>query len=146
MNFNFIILEEDGATRPLQLDFINQRALVSRNTFFGKKEKWIPLTTAKLVLESDIQDINGEFLYDGCYVQVLDTYYCNGEQRDHFFGKVVFENDGWKIKILKVFESTRKKYYSDCYVRVPEIAKLKKYSHNLQIDETFANLNDLKKQ
>ena len=144
MNFNFIVLEEEGVSRPLQIDFKNQKVLLLRNTFLGKKEKWLPLTTAKLVLESDIADINGDFLYDGCYAQVLDTYYCNGEQQDHYFGQVVFDNDGWKIKILKKFKSTRRTVYINSYVRIRETAKIKRYSHMLQFDKSFTDLGDLK--
>ena len=125
MDFTFVVIYNNQTYRPCAIDFDNKKVLIEVN---GKKE-WLSSDVVQIVLESNIKDIDGNCLYDGCYVQVLDTYYSSGEQIEHYIGQIVFcDASGWFCKVTKILKDTKPWLSKQMHVPIHKTAKIKLYA------------------
>ena len=114
--------------KPCAIDFENGKVLIK----ISNKKEWLPFNSAKIVLESNIKDIDGNLLYDGCYVQVIDSYYSSGNQIEHYIGQIVFNNiSGWTCKVIKILKDTKPWLSEQMYVPIHKTSKIRLYTTEL---------------
>lgn len=125
MKFGFTVIDKGQNYKPCAIDFENKKVLIKIND----KKEWLAFNFVKIALESNIKDINGNLLYDGCYVQVLDSYYSSGDQIEHYIGQIIFDNMlGWICKVIKVFKDTKPWLSEQMYVPIHQTSKIKLYT------------------
>ena len=125
MDFTFVVIYNNQIYRPCTIDFDNKKVLIEVDS----KKEWLSFDVVQIALESNIKDIDGNCLYDGCYVQVLDTYYSSGNQIEHYIGQIVFDNiSGWTCKVTKILRDTKPWLSEQMHVPIHKTAKIKLYT------------------